>query len=80
MLGSIICYLAGTTLLYGYAVKKMDTHRMLKALSLAAKSKKSILIISLTHFSPLLPATLLHYTFAAVGFVFRLFYFVFFLF
>lgn len=49
-------------------MEKMEKHRTLKALGIAVQTQ-AIKLIALTHLSPILPATLLHYTYSAVGLV-----------
>lgn len=65
-MGSAGCFFWGKTLLYKWAHEQMDKRRTLRALGIAVQTK-AVFIIALTHLSPILPATLLHYTYSAVG-------------
>lgn len=66
MLGSTICFIWGRTLLYSWAREQTEKRRLLQALTIAIRNQ-AIRLIALTHLSPILPATLLHYTYSAMG-------------
>mmetsp|Transcript_6738 Transcript_6738/g.28236 ORF Transcript_6738/g.28236 Transcript_6738/m.28236 type:complete len:356 (-) Transcript_6738:2213-3280(-) len=65
-LGALICFALGNTLLYQWSKRKMEEIVQLQALYMAIQNQ-AVKLIVLTHLSPVLPSTLLHYTYAAMG-------------
>eukprot|EP01095_Lingulamoeba_sp_RSL-Kostka_P012481 TRINITY_DN4972_c0_g1_i1.p1 TRINITY_DN4972_c0_g1~~TRINITY_DN4972_c0_g1_i1.p1 ORF type:complete len:418 (-),score=118.13 TRINITY_DN4972_c0_g1_i1:120-1373(-) len=66
VLGMALCYIMGRGLMRKWTEEKIKQRRIFQAIDLAVQKQAWKLII-LTHLSPILPATLLHYVYAAVG-------------
>jgi len=67
VIGSVICYLWALTIAKEWAERKMSENRVLQAIQLAVQTEALKLIV-LCHISPILPATVLHYVFATMGY------------